>query len=176
MKSIKLCKAKGIGLLELMLSLAIIAILLIMATRYYQSASNSQKVSQAVDMFAAMKGAAQNYHNSQGSTGVYASSVAELVGKGYLPASYLDGGTYSSSATSKVSSPWNTAISISGASGQATVSMVVPDVQSCEQVVNKLAATISSAAGESITPTPSTSGNPCTSKNTNVEVFYAITQ
>ena len=41
-------KEKGIGLLELMLSLAIIAVLLIMATRYYQSTRRSSQLNQIV--------------------------------------------------------------------------------------------------------------------------------
>lgn len=161
-------KNKGIGLLELMLSLAIIAILLIMATRYYQSASSSQKVSQAVDMFAALKSAAQNYHNSQGQTGDYASKVGQLVVAGYLPASYLDGGPSAptSASPSAVSSPWGTAIGVSGANGQATITMAIPDAQPCTQVQNKLKATVSTAAGETV-------GGACPGT---ISVTYAINQ
>ena len=54
-------RQRGIGLLELMLSLAIIAILLIMATRYYQSASLQNKINACVDMFAGVQGAVQSY-------------------------------------------------------------------------------------------------------------------
>ncbi|MBX9705585.1 MAG: hypothetical protein K2Q14_03770 [Gammaproteobacteria bacterium] len=143
---------RGIGLLELMLSLAIIAILLIMATRYYQSASANQKINQAVDMYAAIKGAANNYYHSQSTTGTYASTIAELVMAGYLPTSYLDNDTATASGTSTISSPWNSAMSVSGGGGQITVTMTVPDTSTCQQMVNRLMATISTAAGESISP------------------------
>lgn len=42
-------KQQGIGLLELMLALAIIAILLVMATRYYMSASLNSRIDQTAD-------------------------------------------------------------------------------------------------------------------------------
>ena len=47
-------KNKGIGLLELMLSLAIIAVLLIMATRYFKTAETSQQVEEAAKMVTAV--------------------------------------------------------------------------------------------------------------------------
>lgn len=43
-------KQRGIGLLELMLSVAIIAILLIMATRYYKSASQGEKIANSISV------------------------------------------------------------------------------------------------------------------------------
>lgn len=81
---------QGIGLLELMLSLAIIAILLIMATRYYQSAHQNQLVSQGVDMFGAVQAAVQTYRLDN--TDLSAVSISTLVSKGYLPNSYGSGG------------------------------------------------------------------------------------
>lgn len=60
MEVIKSFKQRGIGLLELMLSLAIIAILLILATRYYQSTSQSQKVNQAAGDIQALIAAVAN--------------------------------------------------------------------------------------------------------------------
>lgn len=58
MRSLRQC---GIGLLELMLALAIIAVLLIMATRYYQSTSQSQKVNQAASDIQAIVAAGANF-------------------------------------------------------------------------------------------------------------------
>ena len=43
-------KQRGISLLEVLLSLSVIAIILVMATRYYRSAQQSQQVSNAVSM------------------------------------------------------------------------------------------------------------------------------
>lgn len=85
----------GIGLLELMLSLAIIAIMLIMAVRYYQSANTNQSLSQAVDMVNAVTGAAESYTTSNASFRTSASpplpTLSDLVAGGYLPNSYNSG-------------------------------------------------------------------------------------
>lgn len=87
MKLVMKVKQLGIGLLELMLSLAIIAILLVMAIRYYQSASNAQSINQAIDMVNAVKAGVKNYLTSNvGSTSI--PKVSELAGKGYLPQTY----------------------------------------------------------------------------------------
>ncbi len=56
---LKLQKNRGIGLLELMLSLAIIAILLVTATRYYVTTKSSQQVNEAAQMVTAVYSAAQ---------------------------------------------------------------------------------------------------------------------
>lgn len=52
---------QGISLLELMLSLAIIAILLVTATRYYNATRNSQHVNEAAEMITAVYAAAQSW-------------------------------------------------------------------------------------------------------------------
>ena len=41
-------REEGFGLLELMLSMVVVALLLIMATRYYQSARTSARVNSAI--------------------------------------------------------------------------------------------------------------------------------
>lgn len=46
----KMKKQLGIGLLELMLSLAIISLLLVMATRYFMSADLNSKIVQVIDV------------------------------------------------------------------------------------------------------------------------------
>lgn len=76
---------RGIGLLELMLALAIIAVLLIMATRYYQSTSQAQKVNQAASDIQAILAATANYRAGN-PTGAF--TIASL--KGFLPQSWGD--------------------------------------------------------------------------------------
>jgi type II secretory pathway pseudopilin PulG len=149
---------KGIGLLELMLSLAIIAILLIMATRYYQSASNSQRVSQALDMFSAIKGAVKTYYTSS-SPNALPQTIGDLVSGGYLPTSYQDAGA---STTSHIS-PWGTNVVYTPAGSTFTVSMIMPDTATCTQVANRVANIISAAAGELVNPAPPTA---CTTETT----------
>lgn len=52
---------RGIGLLELMLSLSIIAILLVTATRFYVSTKSSQQVGEAAQLVTAVYTAAQSW-------------------------------------------------------------------------------------------------------------------
>ncbi|NNM58199.1 MAG: hypothetical protein HKM04_00070 [Legionellales bacterium] len=108
-------KYSGIGLLELMLSLAIIAILLIMAVRYFQSASNNNAMNSAVDDCNAIKAAAKAYigANPQGAATV---DLPDLVAGGYLPSSFG-----STAATAATASPWGTEITIS----------IIPPTVSC---------------------------------------------
>jgi type II secretory pathway pseudopilin PulG len=150
MKRINVMKRlqRGIGLLELMLSLAIIAILLIMATRYYQSASNNQNINQAVDMFNAVKSAVKNYMNSNLNSTSYP-TVGQLQAAGYLPDNY---------ATSATANPWNGTICVSKGNGPSTcgsstggtfgVAMQSLPGSVCYQVYQRLQATIDTAAGE----------------------------
>ncbi|MCK4608097.1 MAG: prepilin-type N-terminal cleavage/methylation domain-containing protein [Gammaproteobacteria bacterium] len=65
-RTLFLKKQQGIGLLELMLSLAIIAILLVMATRYYLSASTSSDINQVVSDLGALTSCAANWSNTNG--------------------------------------------------------------------------------------------------------------
>jgi Tfp pilus assembly protein PilE len=156
--------AKGIGLLELMLSLAIIAILLIMATRYYQSASTNQKINQAVDMFAAVKGGVRNYYISNGKT--FPTSVAKLVQSGYLPTSYLDGDK-STATTSANVNPWNGSLAVAAGTGDTfTVAMAGIPTAICSQLVGRVQGTLSSVAGEAVSDDD---GDPCI-----VTVTYAL--
>lgn len=53
----------GIGLLELMLSLAIIAILLVAATRYYQTTVSSQRVNAGARMVATVTAAVDSWYD-----------------------------------------------------------------------------------------------------------------
>jgi type II secretory pathway pseudopilin PulG len=81
---------KGIGLLELMLSLAIIAILIIMVTRYFSPASQSQQTNDTVDMIQAIATAGQRWllTNDTYSTGPN-QVLTDFVDRNYLPDSFL---------------------------------------------------------------------------------------
>ena len=154
----------GISLLELMLSLAIIAILLIMATRYYQSANENNKRNQAVEMFAAVNGAVQTWRVDQiGSMAASATggeeetttsslpSISDLVSQGYLPPSYGDG--------TKVA-PWGGDIEIkeeSSSAGKYDIGMT--EIPSCEAVCNRVSSTIATDTG---TSAATCSTNTCT--------------
>lgn len=93
-------KQRGIGLLELMLSLSIIAILLVMATRYFVMANESQKINNALSIVNGFAGAAAQYavttHTYSGMT------IKNLIEGNYLPASF--GGD--STQTGVGANPW----------------------------------------------------------------------
>lgn len=103
MKTTRFFKQAGIGLLELMLSLAIIAILLIMATRYYQSANTTQSINSAVEMVNAVKSATKNYMNSNPTK---LPLITELQTGGYLPDTY---------AKPSMANPWSGGVCVAAA-------------------------------------------------------------
>lgn len=61
-----LIKQRGIGLLELMLSIAIISVLLIMATRYYQNATQGKDISNSVSILGGIIAAETQYSSMNG--------------------------------------------------------------------------------------------------------------
>ena len=90
-------KHGGIGLLELMLSLAIIAILLIMATRYYGAASRSEKVNAGVALVQSIAAAAASYKQNTNYEDI---SVAEIAQSGLIPKAYVN------TAKDGINTPW----------------------------------------------------------------------
>lgn len=90
----------GFGLLELMLSMVIVALLLIMATRYYQSARSNARVNQAVSLVATMVSAANNI--ALGSGGYANVTAAGLYP--YMPVSAQKGDS------NTIVSPWQGAV------------------------------------------------------------------
>jgi type II secretory pathway pseudopilin PulG len=156
MKTLRFCKQKGIGLLELMLSLAIIAILLIMATRYYQSASNSQAMSSAVDMVNAVKSGVKNYLSANTNSTTFP-DVATLVQDGYLPQSYSNPSSANpwsgeicigAAITSQGATPASCSGTTTSVSSSYSVVLTgVPDTI-CTQLANRLQGTINTSVGE----------------------------
>lgn len=76
-------KLRGIGLLELMLSLAIIAILLVMATRYFSSASRSQKSEDTIQLIGEFESAINSYTSATGGSKKEATTKI-LADEGYI--------------------------------------------------------------------------------------------
>lgn len=142
---------KGIGLLELMLSLAIIAVLLIMATRYYSSASASQKIQAAVDQINATRSAVQNAAAGI-STSSSSATIGDLVAAGYLPLSFVAGVSNASAAAGMSSgvTPWGGSISIGNFSTKTfDITMDTPNSQTCTAVQNKINATAAQGSAAS---------------------------
>jgi type II secretory pathway pseudopilin PulG len=87
-------KNRGIGLLELMLSLAIIAAVILMATRYFTQASEASKVTQATQMIHTLIDASfkwvEGEPNFLGKDEKNPISKEQLVTAGLLPNEWLD--------------------------------------------------------------------------------------
>jgi len=79
-------KHMGIGLLELMLSLAIIAVLLVMATRYYMSAAMNSRINQTIDAIMGLPAAAECWASSGSNT----SNPGNYTGLNLYAVSYTD--------------------------------------------------------------------------------------
>lgn len=114
----------GVTLLEIMLVLAIAAMIIVMSIRYYQSASMGQKVNTAINTITGIVAAGENYLNANGSyTGMTTSSLS----------AFLPGGasTYS---------PWGGQISITGSTSTYSFNMDNVPTQACTQMKGLLKA------------------------------------
>lgn len=118
-------KQLGIGLLELMLSLAIISVLLVMATRYYSSARQAQQVNDAISLTEAIIAGSENW--VIGKDNFSNISMTELVNGGFLPkGSHRD--------------PWHGAVTVSkgGTDSQITITMQGVPNTACQNLASKL--------------------------------------
>ena len=145
---------RGVSLIELMLALAIIAIILVIATRYFARANLSQQVSNATDQVMGVRAAANSYLNDQKTANTL--TIATLVAAGYLPKGY--GGTDGSGAGGN---PWNGNITIGyGSTGAGTGTLATRSftigltnipVGACGPLEQKLDQNMNSTLGESVT-------------------------
>ncbi len=95
-KSLQVTKILGVTLLEIMLVLAIAAMVLVMSVRYYQSASTSQKINAALGTVANVVAAGENYQASAGSY----SSISNAALVYYMPNGAMP------------TSPWSTTLTV----------------------------------------------------------------
>lgn len=84
-------KQYGIGLLELMLSLAIIAVLLVMATRYYLTASVSSKINSAINAVGGLDGAIERWQQNHAGD-LSTLNLTQCVTNGWIPSNLVDNG------------------------------------------------------------------------------------
>lgn len=90
----------GVTLLEIMLVLAIAAMIIVMSVRYYQSANTSQQANSVLSQIQSIAAAADSLSQATGSySGITGASIAPL-----LPAHGLQ-------------TPWGDQITVSGSSG-----------------------------------------------------------
>ncbi len=130
----------GVTLLEIMLVLAIAAMVIVMSIHYYQSASNNQKIAAGMNTIMAVAAAGESYLATGPSTGLQSASNSTL-------SPYL-GGTMPTS-------PWGGAITVAGVSSTSyTITMTVSkDPVVCTQLIALI-----SQNSKLNTPAPTCSG------------------
>lgn len=119
-------KVLGIGLLELMLSLSIIAILLVMATRYYLVTSYSNKLNRLTEEISQIQGAVYTWKGTK-------SDYTDLTAGKLIDMGLIAGGDIDPNDNTKIITPWSVPITISPKGGEATKALITIDMTSGEE-------------------------------------------
>lgn len=122
-------RQNGIGLLELMLALAIIAMMMVAASRYYKSTQTARKIHVAIESVQVLYAASERRVQDRGQYGS-GDQIGDLITKGYLPDGF---------ATS--AAPWGGTITAVPISGNIYLQATFPNVPTadCLNVKDKLA-------------------------------------
>jgi type II secretory pathway pseudopilin PulG len=95
-----LSRNAGVTLLEIMLVLAIAAMVIVMSIRYYQQATQSQQSNSVLQQILSMSAAADNLAQGTGSySGVTSANVKAIVGDANLKTPWGSSFTFASTAT-----------------------------------------------------------------------------
>lgn len=138
---------RGISLIELMLSLAIIAIILVIATRYFARANLSQQINNATDQVMGIRAATNSYLSDQAATGkAPALSIKDLISAGYLPKGYA--GTDQNGAGAN---PWNGNLSVAlGNARNFTITATSIPSAACTALSDKVSANVNETLGDKV--------------------------
>ena len=119
-------KLRGISLLELILVLAVVAILLVIATRFFEVANRSRQVNNAYQDIKTISAASQSWWEDHGRNYTKLKlTLTKLVEGGYLVKSYQ-------------SNPWGGIISVTAASSdQVKVEMTELDTKACANLAHR---------------------------------------
>lgn len=116
----------GVTLLEIMLVLAIAAMVIVMSVRYYQSANASQQANNALNMIQGISAAADSL--AQGSGSYVTGGVSTATVQRLMPSNTL-------------TSPWGSAITVTaGSATQYTVTIPSTPPNVCPLIVSRLGA------------------------------------
>ena len=163
-KRLRLSKhQRGISLLEVMLSLSIIAIILVMATRYFFTANNTSRINESVQQINGLVGALNSYRSVHGTydAGSDANTIiGTLVSEKFFPEQGLtctNSGTSSASCT--MQNPWGTDVTMPTVSATGLeITYTTDTAQSCTRLSSSIAN--SSCVDEVLTVTVGTPGTP----------------
>ncbi len=113
----------GVTLLEIMLVLAIAAMIIVMSIKYYQQASSNQKVNAAADDVTAIIAAGESYLGAVGTLTGFPSNGLSYLPNGAVP-----------------NSPWGGVITIGATATANSYNFTIPAVPSasCTQLLNLL--------------------------------------
>ncbi|MEM1243596.1 MAG: type 4 pilus major pilin [Pseudomonadota bacterium] len=135
--------SKGLTLIELFLALAIIAIIWVVATRYYQTVKLSGQVNDAISMVQALRAAVANYASGQPKN--TAVDFATLSNVGLLPSDFGAAGNFGQGTN-----PWGGNVTLAGTVGNFTITMDNMPAQGCQNMLAKFQNQISNDGTESV--------------------------
>ncbi len=129
-------KQKGISLLEVLLSLSIIAIILVMATRYFFVANRNDKVNTVRQQIGAVTSAIESWKSQNATYSATPSlSLGTLSNQGFLANSSYMVNAGTSNAT--LNNPWGYSISITNISDNgADITTTLPGINECKALRN----------------------------------------
>jgi len=139
----------GISLLEVLLSLSIIAIILVMATRYFFVASNADRINIARQEVGELIAATHSWKNQNPTYGT-GLTISQLFSDGFLANS-----SNMSQDRSKMYDPWGQEIGFTSSATGVTITMTLPTAPDCTSLLN------------SYPSTPDGKGGQCSGSNNN---------
>ena len=121
----------GFGLLELMLSMVIVALLLIMATRYYQSARSNARVNQAIGLIGSIVSAANGVSLANGNY----STISDSTLIPYLSPNFVSG----TGKNQTIQDPWGNTVTVtSNGATNFTIALASIPTDDCTKLSNAL--------------------------------------
>ena len=132
----------GISLLEVLLSLSIIAIILVMATRYFFVASNTDRVNIARQEVGELIAATHSWKN-QNPTYDPSLTINQLYQDGFLATS-----SSLSAARDKMYDPWGNEITYTASATGVSISMTTPSAGDCTSLLNSYPGTPDGKGGQ----------------------------
>ncbi len=130
-------RQRGISLLEVLLSVAIISSILITATQYFLKARKDQAINHAVSEIASVMGALQDWDGGTNNfSGLSSDAILNLYNAGFLPdtTDLQLTPTTGTPTSAKLMNPWGNEITVVGTTNSATISTQLMSVADCSAV------------------------------------------